>query len=92
MATIGAAPCIICKCEIPIKENDAGTLSFSCGYCDVTIYSKKNTASHKTLLKLVKRTAPDPEAAAAAPEVATAAAPARSAPAASSVAKMPWVR
>jgi hypothetical protein len=93
MPTIGTAQCIICRRDIPIKKNDKGTLSFSCGYCDVTIYSKRGTESHGLLSKVVKLSVVDVDEDHAPAEVAASSAPAaaRAAPA-SSPAKMPWLR
>lgn len=61
MPIVGDAPCLACGREIPIKENDKGTHSWCCTWCDFSAYAKKGTEALTRLLKRMKpRAAPAP--------------------------------
>jgi transcription elongation factor Elf1 len=50
---IGTATCHCCGREIPVKQNELGTLDMSCQWCDLPLYTKFGTESHKRLMERV---------------------------------------
>lgn len=40
---VGTMDCLVCGHEIPVKEGESGTLSFSCPWCDFPGYAKAGT-------------------------------------------------
>jgi hypothetical protein len=50
---IGTAACHCCGRDIPVKQNELGTLDMSCGWCDLPMYAKKGTEAHKRLMERV---------------------------------------
>lgn len=52
-AVIGTATCHCCGRDIPVKQNELGTLDMSCGWCDLPMYAKKGTEAHKRLMERV---------------------------------------
>jgi hypothetical protein len=44
---VGTMPCSECGKEVVVKENENGTLSYSCAWCDDANYAKTGTGKHK---------------------------------------------
>lgn len=64
---IGTAVCHCCGREIPVKQNELGTLDMSCQWCDLPMYAKFGTEAHKRLmdrvtLRITGQEAANPEA------------------------------
>lgn len=54
MAKKGTYSCLCCKHEVVVKENDGGTLSFACPYCDLSAWAKKGTEAARIVGGLTK--------------------------------------
>jgi len=59
--------CLVCSHEIPVKEGESGTLSFSCPWCDFPGYAKAGTqalalvkAKVKPIVAAIQQAYPNP--------------------------------
>lgn len=54
--TIGTMKCWnpACRCDIPIKQADTGTLDLSCKMCDLSSYAKPGTQAHADAMALIQ--------------------------------------
>lgn len=51
---VGTMPCSECGNEIVVKENENGTLSYSCAWCDDSNYAKFDTVKNAGWRKRMK--------------------------------------
>ncbi|MCX5545683.1 hypothetical protein M3A49_40780 [Paraburkholderia sp. CNPSo 3076] len=54
-AVIGTAACLCCGRDIPVKQNEHGTLDHSCQWCDLPMYAKEGTEAHRLLMARVTK-------------------------------------
>lgn len=45
--TTGVIACPLCREDMPVKENQLGTLSICCPWCGSSGYAKKGTQAHE---------------------------------------------
>lgn len=43
---VGHMACVDCGHQVAVKENENGTLSFSCDECDAAMYAKKSATNN----------------------------------------------
>lgn len=61
---LGTARCLNPKCtaEVPVKQSeDEGAMSFSCVYCDLSVYARPGTQAYRDLAPTIKPAAGGPE-------------------------------
>jgi len=58
---LGKIECICCGEEIPVKENDRGTLNVSCFLCGITSHSKLEQTSNEMIRGWIRKK-PDKQA------------------------------
>lgn len=51
---IGTMPCQCCKKEVVVKENENGTLSYNCQWCDDAPYQKTGTLAFRSWQEKIK--------------------------------------
>jgi len=56
---IGKMDCPLCSEEMPVKENELGTLNISCPWCGLTAYVKPGQQAHRIASGWIRKPAPE---------------------------------